>query len=54
MTVELFDPPAPTPGAVHCAGEHYARACHERDGTITWVCTQCGAERVMADGQGWR
>jgi hypothetical protein len=67
MTVEehTFDPPKPTPGAVSCGGQHHARARHEPDGTITWVCVDtvladgtvvpsCGAERVTRDGQGWR
>lgn len=51
---DLFDPPAPTPGAVHCGGHHLATARHELDGSITWVCVRCLKERVITDGQGWR
>lgn len=62
---ELFDPPAPTPGTVQCGGSHYAKARHNTDGSITWVCADtvladgsivpgCGKERVTRDGQGWQ
>lgn len=51
---ELFDPPKPTPGAVHCAGSHYDRAIKTGPRQFTWLCINCGAERVMSDGKGWR
>lgn len=54
MTAELYDPPAPTPGARHCGGNHYAKALHRVDGTITWYCVNCLKQRNMSDGQGWR
>lgn len=49
-----FDPPKPTPGAHHCGGRHYAKATRDPDGAISWRCTDCGMERVMADRKGWR
>lgn len=51
---EVFDPPLPTPGAVHCGGNHHALPVHHGDGTISWRCTACLKVRVMADGLGWR
>lgn len=53
MTGELFDPPQPTPGAVHCA-HHIARARRGQDGAIEWYCRLCGKDLVMVTGEGLR
>lgn len=53
MAEELFDPPKPTPGAVHCPN-HVARARRGHAGVIEWYCRLCGKELQMVTGKGLR
>mgnify|MGYP001060150269 CR=1 FL=1 len=53
MSVEHYDPPAATPGAVRCP-THVAVATRRDAGGFDWHCRLCGKDLVMVHGEGLR